>query len=723
MRNSRQTPSQHRLSPLVPYTGVGASLKLAPKPRAVLSSDLSMSPRSGRFGCLEKADSEGLSGWALEAGDLTFHQGVTILLDGVEVFRGKANVLRPDVSKLLDRHAYSGFKFKWAAISPRGPIATASNRLGRLIALTDDDEQLPIDCLMSSADMYAKVDFYVDRLALVLGVTEVTEFQTRDDRGLVAEEFDAAFYTRMYPAAGIDERAALDNFMATGWRHGHDPNASFSTSYYIRANNDVHTANVNPFVHFLRSGRAEGRQGYPPGGFRLDSLRELRPLGETVALWQRKEGVRCLAQRTLQQRLEARLAESGAKVLVVSYSHDDYTRNVGGVQLCLSKEERAFTAQGALYLHLSPWQPLPVLAPPGNPARLAMRVLCDGLEIGNALGADVVSAVTVLARHFPSAGRHLVVHALHGHSPEHVAQIHDALQPARSLFWLHDYFSICTGYNLLRNQIQFCGGPPASSSACSVCVFGESRGLHEQRMKTLFNAVPFVTIAPSQHTTDLWTKLSSLPTAGMSLLPHCLLEHDGSRMAAATGGEVVEGGVQAPMLPIRVAFLGHPSLHKGWPVFLNLVRHLCNDTHFEFWHLGTAQETSLPIQFQEVKVSPEQPLAMIAALEDCAIDVAVQWSIWPETFGITARECAAAGVFVLTSSVSGAVAEFVRSTGAGLALDQEQDLLDLFKGKGLLQCVASRRSDGVPVGVLAWSRLSADLLMSTDISHTAQERA
>jgi hypothetical protein len=164
-------------------------------------------------------------------------------------------------------------------------------------------------------------------------------------------------------------------------------------------------------------------------------------------------------------------------------------------------------------------------------------------------------------------------------------------------------------------------------------------------------------------------------------------------------------------------------LHKGWPVFLNLVRHLCNDTHFEFWHLGTAQETSLPIQFQEVKVSPEQPLAMIAALEDCAIDVAVQWSIWPETFGITARECAAAGVFVLTSSVSGAVAEFVRSTGAGLALDQEQDLLDLFKGKGLLQCVASRRSDGVPVGVLAWSRLSADLLMSTDISHTAQERA
>ena len=116
MRNSRQTPSQHRLSPLVPHTGVGASLKSAPKPRAVLSSDLSMSPRSGRFGCLEKADSEGLSGWALEAGDLTFHQGVTILLDGVEVFRGKANVLRPDVSKLLDRHAYSGFNFKWAAI-------------------------------------------------------------------------------------------------------------------------------------------------------------------------------------------------------------------------------------------------------------------------------------------------------------------------------------------------------------------------------------------------------------------------------------------------------------------------------------------------------------------------------------------------------------------------------------------------------------------------------
>ncbi len=38
-------------------------------------------------------------------------------------------------------------------------------------------------------------------------------------------------------------------------------------------------------------------------------------------------------------------------------------------------------------------------------------------------------------------------------------------------FWLHDFFSVCPGYLLLRNNIEFCGAPDVSSNAAAyVCM-------------------------------------------------------------------------------------------------------------------------------------------------------------------------------------------------------------------------------------------------------------
>lgn len=689
--------------------GGARSAPRADIPSHTLGSDLDVAPREGCYGCLERIDAVGMTGWVLDATDLDLPQPVRVLLDGVQIFAGQAKLMRADVSELMGRHARCGFEFRWCDIQPQSRLPDPWERKGVLQVLTANRAALPIAAPVPGAEIYRWADFYLDRLALVLGVSEVVAPVQLDDRRLVEREFDPAYYRAMHPDAVGEDDDPLEHFMSVGWRLGHDPHPEFSVRYYLAANVDVASSDMNPYVHFLRAGRAEGRMGMPPGGFRFDVLREQRSLDQTITLWRRADSFRALSARSLTSRLEEYVADRGGIGLVVSISHDDYTRHVGGIQLCLAKEQRAFNDQGMIYLHLSPWQALPVLAPPAAAERTALRVLCDGSEIGYATAADVASALGMLRERFAAEQLHFVVHALHGHATEAVVTLHRALQPARALFWLHDFFSLCTGYNLLRNQIQYCHCPPLSSAACAVCVFGESRESHLERIQALFEAIPFTAVAPSPHTSALWRRLTSLPVRDVVVHEHCSVLEDGRRIAPALDDSgVADAG--RPTTPLRVAFLGHPVVHKGWPVFRNLVRRMCSDDRYEFWHLGTAAEDKLPLHFREVKVGPAEPDAMVRALDEAAIDVVVQWSIWPETFGIAARECAAAGVYLVASSASGAVAEYVRDSERGLLVDTERALVALFEGDDLVARAMHRRTHGVAVGHLLWGRLSADLL-------------
>lgn len=76
--------------------------------------------------------------------------------------------------------------------------------------------------------------------------------------------FDAAWYLAHNPdvAAVITHgkvASAVDHFMLYGWREGRDPSAYFDTSAYLDRNADVAAAGMNPLLHFLGWGQAEGR--------------------------------------------------------------------------------------------------------------------------------------------------------------------------------------------------------------------------------------------------------------------------------------------------------------------------------------------------------------------------------------------------------------------------------------------------------------------------------
>ena len=80
------------------------------------------------------------------------------------------------------------------------------------------------------------------------------------DMRLAQAAFDAEFYRRQRgDLEELNEDACLRHYLTDGWQEGLDPSPDFSTRYYLAANPDLAEDGQNPFLHYLRFGREEGR--------------------------------------------------------------------------------------------------------------------------------------------------------------------------------------------------------------------------------------------------------------------------------------------------------------------------------------------------------------------------------------------------------------------------------------------------------------------------------
>ncbi|WP_233582074.1 MULTISPECIES: hypothetical protein [unclassified Asaia] len=70
--------------------------------------------------------------------------------------------------------------------------------------------------------------------------------------------FDANWYLAAYPDVGACGMDPVEHFMTHGYLEGRDPNGHFSVGEYIAANPDI-PLTINPFLHFIMHGAAEGR--------------------------------------------------------------------------------------------------------------------------------------------------------------------------------------------------------------------------------------------------------------------------------------------------------------------------------------------------------------------------------------------------------------------------------------------------------------------------------
>ena len=77
------------------------------------------------------------------------------------------------------------------------------------------------------------------------------------------EFFDSEYYESLEPQAKSFPGGSIAHFMEIGWKRQTNPSKRFNCAGYLRANPDVMTKGANPLLHFLTSGRVEGRNPCP----------------------------------------------------------------------------------------------------------------------------------------------------------------------------------------------------------------------------------------------------------------------------------------------------------------------------------------------------------------------------------------------------------------------------------------------------------------------------
>lgn len=503
-----------------------------------------------------------------------------------------------------------------------------------------------------------------------------------DQLNLLRSEFDSSFYLACYPDVAQAGVNPLLHFFHTGWREGRNPSLRFDTRYYLEVNEDVRDAELNPFLHYLSSGRGEGRLPRRPGGYRrqiIDAAVEPAKRAAVGII----EGEKTLSAAALLRKLTA--ITKRKRGLIVSLSHDCYIRVIGGTQIFIADEQSRFNQLGYAYVHISPQLARLMLAEQ-NPQFLA-RIVVDGAFLGLAPIAAVIRAFETI-RSRDEFQSHLVVHSMMGFQAADVISLCRALQPRRRIYWLHDYSSVCEGFNLLRNDAQFCGAPSARSLACRVCVYGKTRHNHHERMRSLFETCNFDVVSPSPAALNLWLKSTDLPRNSVTVHPHWQLVTNKRRRKRSLS--------KVSDKRISVAFVGFTSASKGWPLFSELVQRLSDDSRYKLFHFAAKGTSSLPhVEFVRTEVTGADRYATRRLLAARRIDLVMLLSPWPETFSFVAHEAVAAGAQIICLSDSGNVADLVRKLNCGQIFQDGATLIEFFASGAAASLMRANKGRGI----------------------------
>ena len=238
--------------------------------------------------------------------------------------------------------------------------------------------------------------------------------------------------------------------------------------------------------------------------------------------------------------------------------------------------------------------------------------------------------------------------------------------PVNVRLFLHDFYTVCPQYNLLRNNKDYCGAAPPSQQKCEGCV--RWTPTHIDGIRMVLNAVKerLTVVAPSESARQIWVNTFSKYESKVSVVPH----------GVPVGGVLTASVVKREMDPIRIAYVGAPKAHKGWDVFVRWVEDLSPaHLNYEFYHFGRCASTPRGVVHVPVSFLRDGPDAMTEAIRFANIDVALLWSTWPETYSYTLQESLLAGAMVITNPNSGNIADTVRREAVGLVFLEYDELL------------------------------------------------
>lgn len=391
--------------------------------------------------------------------------------------------------------------------------------------------------------------------------------------------------------------------------------------------------------------------------------------------------------------------------VLLSISHSDYLTVIGGTEKVIRAEQVLFNKVQISYIHIHPLSNSPTDSKDDH----FIGVIIDGIYSGNysiiqfAIILDILrkqEKIVLLACH---------IHHLLNSSFTGVDYLLDSIGPLLLRFFIHDYFTICPQFNLIDDNGQFCGGPPPGSDICLRCSWGKGRKSNLDSLIPILEGRCIEFVAPSEIAATIWKKSGPLKNTSLRVIPHLYLIESGKTSYQSRDHEPV----------IKIAYIGYQHDLKGWGFWSRLVGML-DRTQYEFYHIGAAQTEIPGVIHIPLPLETGQENRVVDAIRDCRIDIAILWSLWPETFSFTLFESIAGDCFIITSERSGNIANVVHDLHIGRIFSSESEVLQFFEDYPMVITILDDFEKTFSLFDLQWNSTLAEETANTRLSSTIQ---
>lgn len=372
---------------------------------------------------------------------------------------------------------------------------------------------------------------------------------------------------------------------------------------------------------------------------------------------------------------------------IVAISFLNYQTAVGGMSKYIMAHEKMYREEGYSYICI---YSVKKIYKKKIPLFYFYGVIIDGVNQG------IVTIDDLLYFFYLMNEQGYIVNDVHIHNMlymnlHHMIRLANTLPKTPFKLILHDFHTICTNFNLLKNGDHYCGDDGMSKEKCSDCKFYDSSSRFVEGVKLLIENVKYrlIVVAPSEVAKNIWLK-----------------SYPGFRENVVVVTEQIWKGnylLNREQLPynssISIGYLGNKSRHKGWNVWQEFAKR-ANDNHTDFQFIVFNSQRDIDEEFMShvpVRFRKENLNAMITALRENCVECVLLWSIWPETYSYTLFEACAANAFIITNPNSGNIAYVVKEFGNGIILNNEEELYYFAEHpKELIEKINEVRKNGPP---------------------------
>lgn len=351
---------------------------------------------------------------------------------------------------------------------------------------------------------------------------------------------------------------------------------------------------------------------------------------------------------------------------VLSIAFPQYIKDKSGVSKVIMAHQKMFNEREISYIHLFAVKKL--IKNDKKTLFSYFGMYIDGQYIGVYTAYEVLE---IIKKYFDNDCSLLAIHIHHllYMKLSNIESILNGFVEAPITVFVHDYYLCCTNYNLMKNNIAFCGGEGLSENYCRDCSSYENSKLIEKEISSFLNnykkRINFV--APSEVTKNIFLKFHPEFEKKIVVLPHQ------KRVGEYNGNlEHIKNNEK-----IKIGYAAMPREHKGWLVWKKIQR-MYKDK-YEFVVFNSSDDIYDGMDKVKVEFSENNLNAMTDALRDKKVHAVLMWSVCPETYSYTCFEAYAANAFIITNEISGNIANVVKKEKNGKTFQSEEELIDFFK--------------------------------------------